>query len=113
MATSLLVVYCLYLLFFQGYLINPFNETTKKFKKSFSHKVTLPKRNSAEVTDYSHLSKSDTESNRIFDFISGVFCSGKSGSTAGVPQAISQSKSPGHLPDDAYRLYLLCNAILI
>lgn len=114
MAASLLGVYCMYLLFFQGFLINPFNETTKKFKKGFSHKVTLPKRNSGEVADYTQVNKKNTASNRACDFISGLLQTTVSPlATADLQQASLQSKSQKHRPDDSYRLYLLWQAILV
>lgn len=113
MAASLLVVYCMYLFFFQGYLIKPFNETTQKLKKSFSHKVTLPKRSSSEVADYSQLNKKTADKN-----LSKVFNTHFSSHTSHfanpvLQPALTQFKSQKNLRDDSYRLYLRWQAMLV
>ncbi|MBP6732296.1 MAG: hypothetical protein KA149_09570 [Chitinophagales bacterium] len=113
MAASLLGVYCMYLLFFQGFLVKPFNETTYKFKKSFSHKVTLPKRSSSEVAHYSQLSKSIVDKNpsKVFNT---HFSSHTSHFANPVLQpALTQFKSQKNLRDDSYRLYLRWQAMLV
>lgn len=112
-AASLVGVYCMYLLFFQAFLTNPHNQTTRYLKKSFSHKVTLTKRNTLAAVDYAQLGQDGNNIHPVNDLINDCLQYKFSLTIVSLHKAFIQPVAQNHHPDDAYRLYLQQRAFLI
>jgi len=114
-AGVLAAVYFFHLLFFQVIMVKPNDELSKQCKKLFSRKATLPKRDVAIAADYyTQLHKySSTQQNPIppiHDFApTNVLCVYKHEQ----PQNSIEYLRSEHLPDDAFKIYLLNSTFLI
>ncbi len=112
-ATTLVCVYSMYLLFFQMVLTNPFNETTGKFKKYFSHKVMLPKRSGATQVDFSQFYKSADDCQGETDFNCGLISKNLVSHISYSPESSLVLLANPDQPDKVGKLYLQVRAILI